>query len=173
MIKIELPSWANVGQIDKLKTLFTTWWELVESWLRWPTEQTNPATCGLAALKLLAWQRNIERFDGEPLDLFRLRVTYAFVNAKDAGSVAGIKRIFERLGVGYVEVIERDPGKDWDVIILQLSDAQLSQNQTLLKLLLEKYGRTCRRYEFNLIGTVDLGISAHEIEHQWFFDEAS
>ncbi|WP_444894906.1 phage tail protein [Microbulbifer sp. SSSA005] len=172
-MKITLPTWANKGEVKKLGVMLELWWDYVASWLQWPIAQMDPEKCGESALRLLAWQRFIDRFDGESLELFRLRVKYAFVNAVDAGSVAGIKRIFERLGVGYVEVIERDPDRDWDVIILQLSDAQLSNNQELLKRLLQKYGRTCRRYEFKLISPVGLGISVHEIDHAWYFDEAS
>ncbi|USD19761.1 phage tail protein [Microbulbifer variabilis] len=172
-MKITLPSWANRGEVAKLGVMLERWWAYVTSWLEWPIEEMDPDTCGLSALNLLAWQRNVTRFDREPIELYRLRVKYAYVNTVDAGSVAGIQRIFDRLGVGYVEVIERDPNRDWDVIILQLSDAQLSHNQDLLRLLLQKYGRTCRRYEFKLISPVGLGISVHEIDHAWYFDAAS
>jgi phage tail P2-like protein len=173
MLNIELPQWLNRGKAKQLAQLLQAWWEKVETWLSEPLTQIDPDTCTLGVLDLLAWGRNVKRFTTEPEYLYRLRVKHAFINAKDAGSVAGIQRIFDRLGVGYVEVLERQAGKDWDVIILQLSDAQLSQNQDLLKRLLEKYGRTCRRYEFNIITPVALGISAHEFNHIWFYDDAS
>ncbi|GLS26153.1 phage tail protein [Marinibactrum halimedae] len=172
-MKITLPVWANRGEIKKLKLVFEQWWSKVEGWLALPLAQINPDTCGLIALNLLAWQRGITRMLDEPESLYRRRVKFAFVNAKDAGSVAGIQRIFERLGIGYVEVTERAPGKDWDVIILQLSDGQLSQNQNLLRLLLRTYGRTCRRYEFNLIQPVSLGVSAESIPHTFYYTFAS
>ena len=57
-------------------------------------------------------------------------------------------RFFERLGVGYVEIVERQPDRDWDVIELRLSESQLSKNPELLRVIAQQYGRTCRRYEF-------------------------
>lgn len=173
MRKLELPLWLNRGTVKALAEFLHQWWLQVEDWVATPLTQIDPDTCTLGMLDILAWGRNVKRFAGEPESLYRLRVKHAFANAVDAGSVAGIQRIFDRLGVGYVEVLERQPAKDWDVIILQLSDAQLSQNQALLKRLLEKYGRTCRRYEFNIITPVELGISAHEFEHTWYYDDAS
>ena len=170
MRKLNLPVWLNRGQAKAIAELLQVWWLKVEGWLGAPLLQIDPDTCTLGALDLIADSRNVKRFIGEPESLYRLRVKHAFINAKDAGSVAGIKRIFERLGIGYVEVLERQPDKDWDVIILQLSNAQLSGNQALLKLLLTKYGRTCRRYEFNGIVSTKVGISAHlfNIERKFY-----
>ncbi|EOF6267785.1 hypothetical protein ACK1GW_005077, partial [Salmonella enterica] len=69
---------------------------------------------------------------GESLSLYRKRVKYAFINAQDAGSVAGFKAIFERLEIGFVEIQERQPGIDWDIILLRLTDSQVSDNTALL-----------------------------------------
>lgn len=107
MIKLKLPFWLDGAELAKLTAAAQSWWERVEGWLRWPLLQLDPATCHPAILDLLAWQRDITRFKGEPDSLYRLRVTHAFVNAVDAGSTAGMKRILERLGVGYVEIEER------------------------------------------------------------------
>lgn len=115
-------------------------------------------TCHVSVLDLLAWQRDIQRFHGEPEKLYRLRVKFAFINAVDAGSTAGMVRIFERLGVGYVEIQERLDGLDWDVVLLHLSDKQLSDNPVLLRVLMQQYGRTCRRYDFVTITPVKLNI---------------
>ncbi|EDV6094794.1 hypothetical protein AA490_005094, partial [Salmonella enterica subsp. enterica] len=71
--------------------------------------------CAESILNLIAWQYDISRFDGESLPLYRKRVKYAFINAQDAGSVAGFKAIFERLEIGFVEIQERQPGIDWDI----------------------------------------------------------
>ena len=100
---------------------------------------------------MLAYQRDIHRFKGEPLDLFRKRVKFAFINARDAGSVSGFIAIFERLGVGYVELLERQPDIDWDVIILRLTDGQIANNPDLLMQIVRQYGRTCRRYRFEVM----------------------
>jgi len=161
MIKLKLPVWLTGPTVTQLTAFLQAWWALVESWLSEPIKQLDPHTCTPGVLDLIAAGRNVKRFGGEPIGLYRLRVEHAYANAVDGGSVAGLQRIFERLGIGYVEVLERQPGKDWDVIILQLSNEQLSGNQELLKLLLTKYGRTCRRYEFNGIVSTKVGLSAH------------
>lgn len=148
MIKIELPFWLDGAELTKLKAAAQSWWERVEGWLRWPLLQMDADTCHISVLELLAWQRDITRFKGEPESLFRLRVKYAFINAVDAGSTAGMKSILQRLGVGYVEIDERMAGRDWDVVLLRFSDSQLSQNPELLRVLIQHYGRTCRRYDF-------------------------
>jgi len=148
MLKLNLPFWLNTGELAKLKTTAQAWWETVEGWVQWPLLQMDPERCHLTILDLLAWQRDITRFRGEPESLYRLRVKHAFINSVDAGSTAGLKRILNRLGVGYVEIEERLPERDWDVVVLQLSDSQLSDNPELLRVLVQQYGRTCRRYDF-------------------------
>jgi hypothetical protein len=132
----------------------------VTEWLRWPLQQMDAQTCHLTVLDLLAWQRDITRFKDEPESLYRLRVKFAFVNAVDAGSTAGLKRILQRLGVGHIEIDERMPDRDWDVVLLRLSDSQLSENPELLRVLVQQYGRTCRRYDFVSITPVSLRIGA-------------
>ena len=107
----------------------------------------------------VADRRTFARFNGEPEALFRLRVKYAFINSVDAGSTAGMKRIFERLGVGYVEIDERHPDRDWDVVLLKFSNTQLSLNPELLRVLIQQYGRTCRRYDFVTITPVGLQMA--------------
>jgi hypothetical protein len=160
MIKLNLPFWLDGPQLTKLKTACQAWWEKVEGWMQWPLLQMDAETCHLTILDLLAWQRDISRFKDEPENLYRLRVKFAFINAVDAGSTAGLKRILQRLGVGYVEIDERMPDRDWDVVLLRLSDSQLSQNPELLRVLVQQYGRTCRRYDFVTITPVSLRIFA-------------
>lgn len=159
MIKLELPFWLDGQELAKLRAAAQGWWEKVEGWLRWPLLQMDAETCHTTVLDLLAWQRDITRFRAEPEALYRLRVKYAFVNAVDAGSVAGFKRIMQRLGVGYIEIEERLPDRDWDVVMLRLSDSQLSKNPDLLGVLIQQYGRTCRRYEFVTITPLPLFVA--------------
>lgn len=158
MIKLGLPFWLDGPELAKLKAAAQAWWTKVEGWLRWPLLQMDADTCHLTILDLLAWQRDITRFKGEPEALYRLRVKYAFINAVDAGSTAGMKRILQRLGVGYVEIEERHPDRDWDVVLLQLSNTQLAENPELLRVLIQQYGRTCRRYDFVTITPVVLRV---------------
>ncbi|RDH41195.1 phage tail protein [Zooshikella ganghwensis] len=165
MIKLTLPFWLSGPELTKLKNSCETFYTEVAGWLRWPLSQLDPVTCSEGILNVLAWQRDISRFNGEPLSLFRKRVTYAFINNVDAGSTAGIKRILERLGVGYCEVDERTPGLDWDIITLKLSDSQLAQNPELLEIILQMYGRTCRRYVFSTITPMTLFMGANAFVH--------
>ena len=159
MLKLSLPFWLDGVELAKLKAAAQSWWGKAESWLRWPLLQLDAETCHLSVLGLLAWQRDIQRFHGESDRLYRLRVRYAFINAVDAGSTAGMKRILERLGVGYVEIEERQPDRDWDVVLLRFSDSQLSQNPELLRVLIQQYGRTCRRYDFSTITPVTVATA--------------
>lgn len=142
------------------------YWQRLKGWLLYPLAQLDPMTCNERLLSLLAWDRDITRFKDEPTSLFRKRVKYAFVNATDAGEKAGFIRIFQRLGVGVVEVDERTPERDWDIITIRLSDSQLSENYSLLEQLLQQYGRTCRRYEYQVISSTPLEMSASPMDWQ-------
>lgn len=166
MIKLKLPFWLEGVELTKLKNAAQSWWEKVEQWLNWPLLQIDAETCHMTVLDLLAWQRDIQRFQGEPETLYRLRVKYAFINAVEAGSTAGMIRIFQRLGIGYVEIQERLPDQDWDIVSLLLSDSQLSENPVLLRVLIQQYGRTCRRYEFSTITPVSVGVCLVEFNDE-------
>lgn len=159
MLKLDLPFWLNAGELAKLKATAQAWWEKVEGWMQWPLLQMDPERCHLTILELLAWQRDITRFRGEPEELYRLRVKFAFINSVDAGSTVGLMRILCRLGVGYVEIQERLPDRDWDVVLLKLSDSQLSDYPELLQVIVQQYGRTCRRYDFVTITPVNLWVA--------------
>lgn len=160
MIRLKLPFWLGGAELAKLIAAAQSWWEKVRHWIQWPLLQADAETCHPTILDLLAWQRDIARFDNEPEGLYRLRVKHAFVNAVDAGSTNGLKRILRRLGVGYVEIDERMPDRDWDVVLLRLTDSQLSKNPELLRVLVQQYGRTCRRYDFSSITPVTLQVHA-------------
>ena len=159
MLKLDLPFWLNAGELAKLKATAQAWWETVEGWMQWPLRQMDPEHCHLTILDLLAWQRDISRFRGEPESLYRLRVKFAFLNSGDAGSTAGLMRILHRLGDGYVEIEERLPERDWDVVVLKLSDSQLSDNPELLRVIVQQYGRTCRRYDFVTLTPLALWVA--------------
>lgn len=172
MIKLDLPFWLDGIELGKLKTAAFNWWTLAEGWLAWPLGQLDARTCALPMLDLLAYQRDITRFTGEPEDLFRLRVHYAFVNAQDAGSEAGFIRIFDRLGIGYVTLTERFDAVNWDVIRINLSDEQLAGNTDLLANIIQQYGRTCRRYTFTVITPLKMRTPVWELGHVWGYDVA-
>ncbi len=168
----ELPIWMNKGEVAKLATAAYSWFCKIRDWALWPVQQLDPETCGEKVLDLIAWQRDIDRFEGEPLNIYRLRVKYAYANARDAGSVSGFKRIFQRLGIGYVEIEERIPGQDWDVVAIRLSDNQLSDNEALLTKLIQHYGRTCRRYGWKIIETLPVEVQVAEFSNDTITETA-
>lgn len=157
MDPINLPFWLEGVELVKLRDAATAYWAQIEAWIRWPLTQFDALTCSEGVLNLLAYQRGIQRFKDEPLDLFRKRVAFAYVNAEDAGSKAGFIAIFDRLGIGALEIDERIPGIDWDIVHLQVSDQQLSTYRLLLNQVVAQYRRTCRRYSF--INTLNLSMS--------------
>lgn len=157
---LRLPTWMRKGEPEKLLKAARRFWAQVYGWITWPVSQFDPLTCSEPLLNLLAYDRDITRFNGEPLSLFRRRVAFAFINARDAGSVSGFISIFERLGIGYVELIERQAGIDWDVIQVRVSDSQIADNAQLLLQIIQQYGRTCRRYQFEVITSQPFAIRA-------------
>jgi hypothetical protein len=172
MEPIKLPFWLEGVELVKLRDAATAYWALIETWLKWPLTQFDALTCSEGILNLLAYQRDIQRFKDEPLDLYRKRVGFAYVNAEDAGSKIGFIRIFERLGIGYLEIDERVDPVDWDVVLLRLSDSQLAENMELLQKIIEKYGRTCRRYQLQVITPIIVTADARDTGHTWWFDAA-
>lgn len=160
LASMSLPSWMNKGEPLALMRTARTYWAEVYSWITWPLRQFDPLTCTEPVLNLIAYDRDISRFSGEPLSLYRKRVAYAFINARDAGSVEGFINIFSRLGIGYVELVERQPDIDWDVIMVRVTDSQIADNTQLMIQIIRQYGRTCRRYQFEVITFESLAIRA-------------
>lgn len=150
-LKIQLPVWMNRGEPLKLANAAVKYWGNMYRWLKFPIMQFDPITCDERLLFLYAYQRDVKRLKSEPTELYRKRIKYAYANASDSGSVIGFKNIFERLEIGTVQILERQHGYDWDVIILRLSDSQLTNNQELLAEIIRQYGRTCRRYFFEIV----------------------
>ena len=144
------------GELSKIAVLFGKWWDYVLSAVKFPFNILDEEHCSERILNLIAYQRDVERFEGEPLEL---------LNAKDAGSKAGFIRIFERLGIGYVEIEERFDRENWDVIKIRISDSQLAKKTELLNLIIRKYGRTCRRYTFEVITKETVSIYHGEFNH--------
>lgn len=172
MMKISLPFWFDAAEITALKDALVNYWDAVESWLTWPATQIDPLTCKEAVLNLIAYQRDMTRLPGEPLTLYRKRVKYAYLNAQDAGSVAGFARIFERLGIGYIELEERTDPVDWDVITLYVSDSTIAANAALLGHIIRQYGRTCRRYTFAVLTGLEVTMPAFAVGHSYHYDVA-
>ncbi|EKO3565620.1 phage tail protein [Vibrio metschnikovii] len=172
-LKQEPTPWWQDGQTtseQKIEPYFLssgvfTFMQKVKTWLLFPLQQFDALTCSEKLLNYMAWDRNIQRFPNEPLELFRKRVKYAAINAKDAGSVAGFKRIFERLGVGIVAFKEREAHQPWDVCSIELTDGEISKNSRLVQTLINQYGRTCRRYRFEVMYQSQVVVYGGEFSH--------
>lgn len=159
-----LPFWMEGAETSALGTAARAWFAKLGQAATLPARQLDPLTCTGTMLDLLAWQRAVTSYCGEPERSYRLRVAHAYANARDAGSVAGWTRIFKRLEVGGVTLAERMAGQDWDVVGVELSDADLAANQRLVEIIIEEYGRTCRRYRLisNQRGGVTVGLAPFE-----------
>lgn len=145
MITGKLPIWMDGPRAQALKATSERWWHLVAGWLRSPFDFGDALTAPLPIVDLLAYQRGIERFSIEPERLYRLRVHHAYRNWQDAGTIAGMRRIFERLELPNRQLQDRVPGYDWDMYAVNITPEQLASEGDLLALLLQMYGRTCRR----------------------------
>ena len=121
----------------------------------WWLEQQDESQSALPILDLLAWERSINRLDGESVELYSLRIKHAVANSEDAGFGIGMERIFKRLGFGYIEINERVAGFDWDMVEIAMIEDEFTANQDLVKELIRQYGRTCRRYFLRALITVD------------------
>lgn len=145
---LHLPFWMAGEQATTLAHAAHVWFSLLGRVAIWPAQQLDAMECSSDVLNLLAWQRNVNRYAGEPDRLYRLRVAFAYANGKDAGGINGWKRIFARLELGKVELEERVAGQDWDCINIVSDDASFPDKQNVLEIIINEYGRTCRRYRF-------------------------
>lgn len=160
MIDLKVPYWLGGDIIAKLLLIAQLFWNKVETWLKLPLSGHDVDTLDEQRLLLLGWERDVNRFTAEPLELYRKRVKYAYLNAFDAGSVVGFKRIMQRLGVGEIQIEERIQGQDWDIVSVQLNDEQFGNNQELVELIIRYYGRTCRRYKIEITNNFIADVTA-------------
>lgn len=137
------------GHLKKYSDFLLAWFELVSMWLKFSLTFTDIETIDISIVDLFAWQRDVDRIHYEPEWLYRKRVKYAYHNAKDAGTLAGFKRIWQRMGLGELVIYERIEDTDWDVIELEISGQTLADHAGLLRILIEKYGLACRRYRWS------------------------
>jgi len=142
-------------------------------WLTHPLRQTDPLTCSESLLNLHSWDTNINRFKGEPIEIYRKRVKYALINGQSAGSKEGFASIFERMGLHVISQKERQLGMDWDIITIELAETGTPADMDLLFALISQYGRTCRRYDLALTNVADELCLAAEFNCDWGYDFAS
>jgi hypothetical protein len=152
--KISTPFWLGEGQLKRYVEFLETWYAYIKTVLEWPLRQYDVDTADLFVVDLLAWERGVDRFKSEPEWLYRRRVKFAYQNALDAGTPQGLTAIWDRMGLGYLEIEERMTGRDWDVVNLTMSDQALADNPELIDTLLQSYARTCRRYEATTVAKI-------------------
>lgn len=175
--KLPLPTvsfWMDGSNAQALCRAAQIWFQKLGDAAIWPVRQCDPMTSSMPILDLLAWQRGVTRFNGEPESLYRLRVKYAYANARDAGQTLGWQRIMVRLGLlgpDELTLEERIPGQDWDIVGIYLSDQRLVDLQDFLfEVMIPEYRRTCRRYTpvARAVKSVILGLGVFDNDHTTF-----
>ncbi len=166
--RISLRFWQAAGLLTKIGGAADTFWDLAQGWLDKVSGTIDAETAPISLVELLGWERDIDRFPGEDDALFRKRVKFALVNAKDAGSTGGFSRIWNRLGLGAISQTERFDEENWDVIRLRIDETIFGRYVWLLDTLIRQYGRTCRRYEFESLSSSMMGIRPFEFELETF-----
>jgi hypothetical protein len=121
-------------------------WDLWRSRLNTALLQADIRYCSEDALRLHAWGRNVERYPGEPVELWRARVLHAITAVQRAGSKAGLEYILSIHGIVGVGVRERVVGEDWDIVFVELDQVGFAVATELIDTILERWGRTCRRH---------------------------
>ncbi|ALP41619.1 phage tail protein [Aeromonas schubertii] len=145
----------GVAEPAMLATGIMGFWQRIRRAILLPLYATDALRCDEAMLDLLAWERDITRFAGEPLDVYRRRVHFAFVNAQDAGQAAGFVRIFERFGITLRQQMERIEGMDWDLVLVLLDEHTPQLQERLATALITHYRRTCRRYSVGVTASTN------------------
>ena len=84
---IQLPVWqegqpepaidAPEGELVKFARVMDKWWNQVQAWLYWPLTGFDVDNAPLVIVDMIAWQRDIDRYPGEPEWLYRRRVKHA------------------------------------------------------------------------------------------------
>ena len=161
---ITLPVWLKGQDATALAKVAEFYWQKIESDLMWALSQIDETKAALPILDLIAWERDIKRLDNEAVELYTLRIKHAVANSKDAGYGIGMERIFKRLGFGYIEINERVPGFDWDMVEIAMVEDEFSHRQDLVKELIRQYGRTCRRYFLSALIDIETNMATGLIE---------
>ncbi|MBB1333859.1 MULTISPECIES: hypothetical protein [unclassified Pseudoalteromonas] len=154
----KMPYWLArpASELDKLRKGAVRFWHRVSDMLAWPAKQLDPMTAELELVHLLAWERDITQIPNETEQTYRIRVKFALQFAKGAGSKVGWIEMFEKLGMPWVTIDERLNNVDWDVVSLQILDADLAERDGLIDYICRQYGRTTRRYQYDTIAKFDM-----------------
>lgn len=142
----QLPFWMAGPRAKAFARAAERWLEVAIEWFRAAYDFNDAQTVAMDIVDLLAYQRGIDRFRGEPDWLYRLRVHHAYQNWIDAGTKSGMERIFTRLQMPIYDLEERVEGYDWDMIRLRTSLTDYLRASYVLHIVMHAYRRTCRRW---------------------------
>ncbi|XGB60667.1 hypothetical protein L0989_17475 [Vibrio gigantis] len=160
-----LKHWMGKGEIYKLGQALLGYWDRVQAVLEWPLRQLDPMVAPIEFVDLMAWQRDIERLPKEPEHIYRIRVNFAYAFATGGGSEVGWETMFDQLGYPHIEIDERLNYYPWDVVSVKVRDSDLNEVPGLMDALVRQYGRTCRRYSFDVTTVAYPHISVTEFSH--------
>ncbi|WP_419237918.1 phage tail protein [Photobacterium leiognathi subsp. mandapamensis] len=164
---LKLPFWLGRGELAKLAKALHGYWQKVIAVVQLPLANLDPMTAPIEFVDLIAWQRDIQRLTKEPEHIYRTRVKYAFEFAKAAGEIDGFERIFNRLGIQWMRQHERQDLQQWDVITIEVKDGDLAEQTYLMHQLIKQYGRTARRYRFQVVYPSHMAWRGAHFDHQF------
>ena len=164
---IKFKYWMGRGELAKFSNALRNYWLRVDEALRMPLKKHDPMTAPIGIVRLMAWERDIEPLEREDEVIFRIRVANAYSFARHGGETAGFKNMFGKLGVDWVKIHEREDPEQWDVVTIETADSDLAQKNWLMNAMIRQYGRTCRRYQFNVTYPVTLKMIAVEFGHRF------
>jgi Phage tail protein (Tail_P2_I). len=170
---IKFKFWMGRGELTKFAKGLRAYWGHVEAALKMPLQQHDPLTAPMPLVRLLAWQRDISPLEREPEEIFRIRVAYAYEFARHGGEVDGFHNMFEKLGIDWIAIHERQDPVQWDVVTIETADGDLAQKSWLMNAMIRQYGRTCRRYRFNVTYPVALSLRTYQFSHAFQLCTAS
>lgn len=170
----KMPYWLArpASELDKLRKGAVRFWQRFVDMLAFPSKQLDPMTAELEFVHLLAWERDIEQIPSETELMYRTRVKYALPFAKGAGSKSGWLDMFKKLGMTWVTIDERISKTDWDVVDLQLLDADFGDRQNLINYICRQYGRTTRRYQYTTVAVMPLASPPNTFDNQHEYEVA-
>lgn len=163
--EFKLKHWMGKGEILKLAKALLGYWDRIKAVLEWPLQQLDPMVAPIEFVDLIAWQRDIERLPEEPEHIYRIRVSFAYSFASGGGSDVGWEDMFDKLGYPHITIDERLSYYPWDVVSVKVNDGDINDVPGLMDAIVRQYGRTCRRYSFDVTMKATMHIGVAEFSH--------